>query len=162
MPHETQRPPVILVVATPARSALIEAEFANRYARDYDLRVTEGGDAALALVPTLAGQGSQVALLAVEHDVEGGALDLMDALRALTPTSRRIVLIDVGNFGAAVASLRPALAQGRLDTFLLIPQGPRDEEFHTAISEYLSDWGWSSAPPEVVACGSWTTAPNRR
>ena len=151
VPHETQRPPVILVVATPGRSARIEAELANRYARDYDLRVTEDPDAALALVPALAEQGSQVALLAVDHDVEGGALDLMDALRALTPASRRIVLIDVGTFRTALESLRPALAQGRLDTFLLIPQGPRDEEFHTAISEYLSDWGWSSAPPEVVS-----------
>ena len=101
--------------------------------------------------PTLAAQGSQVALLAVDNEVEGGALDLMDDLRALTPTSRRIVLIDVGAFRTALESLRPALAQGRLDTYLLIPQGPRDEEFHTAIAEYLSDWGWSSAPPEVVS-----------
>jgi thioredoxin reductase (NADPH) len=151
VPHETQRPPVILVVATPGRSARIEAEFANRYARDYDLRVTESAGAALALVPELTAQGSQVALLAVDHEVDGGSLDLMDRLRVLTPTSRRIVLIDVGQFRPALEALRPALAQGRLDTFLLIPQGPRDEEFHTAIAEYLSDWGWSSAPPEVVS-----------
>ena len=151
MPHDTLRTPVILVVATPERSARIEAEFANRYARDYDLRVVEGAPAAVDLLPTLVAQGSQVALLAVDNEVEGGALDLMDDLRALTPTSRRIVLIDVGAFRTAIESLRPALAQGRLDTYLLIPQGPRDEEFHTAIAEYLSDWGWSSAPPEVVS-----------
>ena len=141
---------MILVVATPARRDRLEQEFANRYARDYDLRVVAGPAEARALVPELAARGSQVALLAVDHDVAGGSLDLMDELRALSPTSRRIVLVGVDTFRAAVAELRPALVQGRLDTYLLVPQGPRDEEFHTAVAEYLSDWGWSSAPPEVV------------
>ena len=155
----TSRPPVILVVATPARRDRLEQEFANRYARDYDLRVVAGPAEACALVPELAARGSQVALLAVDHDVDGGSLDLMDELRALSPTSRRIVLVGVDTFRAAVADLRPALAQGRLDTYLLVPQGPRDEEFHTAVAEYLSDWGWSGRRPRWSACGSWPTGP---
>ncbi|NED70446.1 hypothetical protein G3I15_56955, partial [Streptomyces sp. SID10244] len=38
---------------------------------------------------------------------------------------------------------------GKFDTFLLIPRGPRDEEFHYAITELLSDWGATVAAPEV-------------
>ena len=48
----TSRPPVILVVATPARRDRLEQEFANRYARDYDLRVVAGPAEACALVPS--------------------------------------------------------------------------------------------------------------
>jgi thioredoxin reductase (NADPH) len=151
MTEALRRAPVILVVSTPQRRARLQDEFANRYARDYDLRVLDSGPAALALMPELAAQGSQVALLALDHDIEGGALALMDQLRGLSPTSRRVMLVDITGFRAALETMRPALALGRLDTYLLIPQGPRDEEFHTAIAEYLSDWGWSSAPPEVAS-----------
>ena len=142
--------PVIVVVAAASRRELLEEEFTSRYARDYDVRAATETTGAKALLPTLVGEGAQVALIAVDHGVEGGALMLMDKLRAVSPNSRRVVLISADDFRPALTVLRPALAQGRLDTYLLIPQGPRDEEFHTAISEYLSDWGWSSSPPEVV------------
>ena len=86
----------------------------------------------------------------------------MDALRALTPASRRIVLIDVGTFRTALESLRPALAQGRLDTFLLIPQGPRDEEFHAASRSTSPTGAGRRHHPRWSTCGSSTTAPSRR
>ena len=37
--------------------------------------------------------------------------------------------------------LRPAMAKGKYDAFLLMPRGVRDEEFHNAITDLLSDWG---------------------
>ena len=37
--------------------------------------------------------------------------------------------------------MRPGMATGLLDAYLLMPQGPRDEEFHTAITEMLSGVG---------------------
>ena len=41
------------------------------------------------------------------------------------------------------------MATGLLDAYLLMPQGPRDEEFHTAITELLSEWASTVATPEV-------------
>ena len=41
------------------------------------------------------------------------------------------------------------MAAGKYDAFLLMPRGARDEEFHTAITELLSDWGSTVADPEV-------------
>jgi hypothetical protein len=32
------------------------------------------------------------------------------------------------------------LAMGRIDQYLIGPEGPGDEEFHHYITEYLSDW----------------------
>jgi thioredoxin reductase (NADPH) len=37
-----------------------------------------------------------------------------------------------------------------MDTCVLIPRGPRDEEFHTALIELLSEWGWSVGRPLVT------------
>jgi thioredoxin reductase (NADPH) len=151
MPDDARPDPVILVVAAPGRRDRLHEEFAHRYAHDYDLRTVTGSDEALALVSELAAEARTVALMCVDHEVDGGSLDLLDHLRTSSPTSRRVVLLDTTVFRAGMEELRPAMAQGRLDTYLLIPQGPRDEEFHTAVAEYLSDWGWSSAPPTVAA-----------
>ena len=41
------------------------------------------------------------------------------------------------------------MATGKYDAYLLMPRGARDEEFHTAVTELLSDWGSTVADPEV-------------
>ena len=33
-----------------------------------------------------------------------------------------------------------------VDTVLTKPTGPRDEEFHTAITEDLGEWAWTTSP----------------
>ena len=66
----------------------------------------------------------------------------------MVPTAKRIVAAHVSQFRARADELRPGLATGKYDAFLLMPRGVRDEEFHTAVTELLSDWG-STAP--VVA-----------
>ena len=68
------------------------------------------------------------------------------------PTARRVIAahwsqLPRGRRGACA----PALAKGKYDAYLLMPRGARDEEFHTAICELLSDWGSTVAAPEVVA-----------
>jgi thioredoxin reductase (NADPH) len=55
------------------------------------------------------------------------------------------------HFLADAPTLRGGLAKGKYDAFLLMPRGVRDEEFHTAVCEMLSDWGSTVATPEVEA-----------
>ena len=151
MTESTPGNPVILVVAaSPEHHAILADEFASRYARDYDLHVVQGGAEAYELKHYLMSEDRQIALIAVDHSLEGGALPMLDKLRVASPASRRVALVPVSGFAEALDELRPALGQGRLDTYLIIPQGARDEEFHTAISEYLSDWSWSSTAPVVA------------
>ena len=92
-----------------------------------------------------------MALLGVGWVVPGVEVGSRPARRAahLLPAARRICLTSRGDYGLSLPKLREALGRGRIDTYLLIPQGPRDEEFHTAITEYLSDWGWTASTPEV-------------
>ena len=143
------RPAIVLVVA-PEHVDTVESEF-SRYARDYDVRSAASAGSARELLHQLLVGEVPVALLGVGWTVPGigAGLDLIGELHDLVPTARRICLTGRGDYGLNLPALRQALGQGRIDTYLLIPSGARDEEFHTAITEYLSDWGWTASTPEV-------------
>ena len=143
------RPAIVLVVAT-EHIPVVDSEFA-RYARDYDILCADDADGGRDLVRRAVADGQPVALLGVGWVVPGVevGLDLLDELHTLLPAARRICLTSRGDYGLSLPKLREALGRGRIDTYLLIPQGPRDEEFHTAVTEYLSDWGWTASTPEV-------------
>src|SRR6185312_13877234 len=148
--RDLERPALVLAVA-PEHLPTVDSEFA-RYAKDYDIRCVDSADAARGVVTGLAEDGQPVALLGVGWEVPGieTGLDLLDELSAAVPTARRICLAARGQYGDRLPQLREALGHGRIDTYLLIPTGARDEEFHTAVTEYLSDWGWTAAAPVVV------------
>ena len=61
--------------------------------------------------------------------------------RATVPTARRVIAAHVSSFREDAERLRGGMAKGKYDAYLLMPRGARDEEFHTAICELLSDWG---------------------
>src|SRR4029078_11013696 len=65
------------------------------------------------------------------------------------PTSRRVVVAHWSRFLTDAPALRRGMATGKYGACLLMPRGARDEEFHTAITELLSDWGSTVADPEV-------------
>jgi thioredoxin reductase (NADPH) len=142
------RPALVLAVA-PEHLATVDSEFA-RYARDYDVCCADSADAARGVVAGLVEDGQPVALLGVGWALPGveAGLDLLDELSATVPTARRICLAARGQYSDMLPKLREALGHGRIDTYLLIPTGARDEEFHTAVTEYLSDWGWTASTPE--------------
>jgi thioredoxin reductase (NADPH) len=143
------RPAIVLVVA-PEHVETVESEF-GRYTRDYDVRTADSASAAREVVHRLVAGEVPVALLGIGWTVPGipYGLELLAELHQLVPTARRICLTSRGDYGPNLELLRHALSKGRIDTYLLIPTGARDEEFHTAVTEYLSDWGWTASTPEV-------------
>ncbi|UMG91429.1 FAD-dependent oxidoreductase [Nocardioides sp. TF02-7] len=93
-----------------------------------------------------------MALIVTESRLpDASAMEAVARLRVAVPTARRVVVAHIDHFFADAESLRPGLAKGKYDAFLLMPRGPRDEEFHTAICELLSDWGSTVATPEVTS-----------
>ena len=80
--------------------------------------------------------------------------------RTVVPTARRLVAAHWSHFLADAPALRGGLAKGKYDAFLLMPRGVRDEEFHTAVCELLSDWGSTVATPEVETVRIVTPAPD--
>jgi len=139
--------PVILLVSEENTDYLLD-EF-GRYARDYDLRTAHSGAESGQVVKSLP-PGQQLALVVTESvlpDME--VLETFHRLRKYVPTCRRVVAAHWSRFREDAERLRPGLAKGKYDAYLLMPRGQRDEEFHTAICELLSDWNQTVAAPVV-------------
>jgi len=141
-------PNPLIVLCAPSHADVLETEF-SRYAADYDVRTTSGSGETLDLLTSLPAE-SQVALLVSETELpDEHVLRAFHAWRSVVPTARRIITAHMEQFRARADELRPGLATGKYDAYLLMPRGVRDEEFHTAVTELLSDWG--SAAPVVAS-----------
>jgi thioredoxin reductase (NADPH) len=138
----------LIVLCAPSHADVLETQF-SRYAVDYDVRLTASSAETLALLTSLPA-GSQVALLVTETELpDEHVLRALYAWRSVVPTARRIITAHLEKFRERADELRPGLATGKYDAYLLMPRGVRDEEFHTAVTEMLSDWG--SAAPVVAS-----------
>jgi len=139
--------PVILLVSEQNADYLLD-EF-GRYTRDYDLRTAHSAAESGQVVKGLPA-GKQLALVVTESvlpDME--VLETFHRLRKYVPTCRRVIAAHWSRFRQDADRLRPGLAKGKYDAYLLMPRGQRDEEFHTAICELLSDWNQTVAAPVV-------------
>lgn len=150
--------PVILVVSD-ANAELLLIEF-SRYQRDYEVRVVRSRDDVDGLIGQLVTAGRQLVMVVADSalcstedltDTDRGLLGNLRGWRQLVPTARLLVVAPFDRFLPDSEQLRTALAHGKFDALLLTPRGSRDEEFHTAITELLSDWGSTVVDPEVEA-----------
>lgn len=145
MSHATPAANPLIVLCAPWHADVLATQFA-RYATDYDVRVTSSSEQTVQLLEQL-GADEHVALVVTETELaDEPVLHAMGRWRALVPTARRVVAAHVDHFRERAQELRPGLATGKYDAYLLMPQGVRDEEFHSAITELLSEWGASAAP----------------
>ena len=143
------RPAILLV--SEENSELLLDEF-GRYARDYDVRAARSAAEAKATVKSLFGEGRQLALAVSESVLpDDDVLAMFQRMRTYVPTARRLIAAHWSRFRTDAEALRPGLAKGKYDAYLLMPRGARDEEFHTAVCELLSDWGSTVAAPVVDA-----------
>ncbi|WP_189669496.1 FAD-dependent oxidoreductase [Promicromonospora soli] len=143
------RPVILLVVGEHAD--VVEQEFRARYDRDYRIETAVGFDAGLDRARELVADGAQIAMIAAEHHLdEGTSIEFLHHVPAIVATARRVALVGFEDFADAIGDLRAAALRRDMDTFILIPRGPRDEEFHTALIELLSEWGWSVGRPLVT------------
>ena len=141
------RPAILLV--SEDNSELLLDEF-GRYARDYDVRAARSAAEAKQVAQELGREGRQLALCVAESVLpDDDVLAMFQRLRTYIPTSRRLIAAHHTRFRLDAEALRPALAKGKYDAYLLMPRGARDEEFHTAVCELLSDWGSTVAAPVV-------------
>ena len=147
-----------MFVSTPA-IVLISAEHADeilagfaRYTSEYDVRVTRSCREAMETTRDIVAEGGTVAMFASESVLpDADVLHCFHKLREKVPTARRVIAAHWDRFLADAPGLRAGMAKGKYDAFLLMPRGTRDEEFHNAITDLLSDWGSTVPDPEVVA-----------
>ncbi len=138
--------PAIVIASTHHATELGEA-FA-RYQHEYDVRLVSDEGPAKAAAKELLTTGHQVALFVIDSDQEQEKLyGLISGTRQAVPTSRRLVVTHVSRFREDNQTFRHAVAAGKVDALLLMPQGPRDEEFHIAVGELLNEWNATVATP---------------
>jgi thioredoxin reductase (NADPH) len=129
----------------------LQDEF-DRYARDYDLYPSTSARQAFESARDVVAAGGQVAMVVTESLLPDADVHMaFHKLREKVPTARRVVAAHWDRFMADGPAMRAAMAKGKLDAYLLMPRGARDEEFHNAITDLLSDWGSTVPDPEVVS-----------
>jgi thioredoxin reductase (NADPH) len=150
--------PVILIVSA-ANTPRLAGEF-DRYHRDYDVRLVASAAAVADALHDVDVTRDRLALLVVDSslfspseliDDERGLVANLFRWRQIVPTARVLVVAPFDRFVGDLERLRAAHATGKVDGLLLMPRGARDEEFHGAVTELLSDWGSTVADPEVEA-----------
>jgi thioredoxin reductase (NADPH) len=143
--------PLILIVTPDAGEGLRLADELGRYRRDYRVEVVASGDAAIARLRDIGGAVGTVAM--VLADASGGestGFGLLSRVRSVARTARCVLLLPWGLRPDLMETVTRAVALGAVDMVLTKPTGPRDEDFHTAISEDLAEWAWTT-PPVVEA-----------
>lgn len=142
-------PAIVLISAEHADEML--AGFA-RYTSEYDVRVARSCREALETTHAIVAEGGAVAMFASESVLpDAEVLHCFHKLREKVPTARRVIAAHWERFLLDAPDLRPGMAKGKYDAYLLMPRGVRDEEFHHALTDLLSDWGSTVADPEVVS-----------
>ncbi|WP_141015029.1 NAD(P)/FAD-dependent oxidoreductase [Nocardioides sambongensis] len=145
-PNELSRQETaIILVAGPDRIGPLVEAVGRRYAAEYAVRSFGTAASAMTGMADIVEYGGDVAVIGVDPDLaDDDALDFLAKVHRLVPTARRVAMITGLWRGEQVDRVRAALAEGRIDAMLSVPLGIRDEEFHAAMSEVLSDWLWSA------------------
>lgn len=143
--------PAIILVSEHHADTLLE-EFRSRYARDYDLHTAGSCTEAESIATEIRDRGDHVALFVTDSrlpDVDSVHM-AFHRWRLVVATARRVVAAHWDYFLADAPDLRVGMAKGKFDAYLLMPRGRRDEEFHNAITDLLSEWTSTIPQPEVV------------
>lgn len=140
-----------LVLIAPDHPEEMRDAFA-RYVAEYDVHVAGSCHDALLVTAAILLDGGQVAMFVSESVLpDAEVLHCFAKLREKVPTARRVIAAHWDRFLTDAPGLREPMASGKYDAYLLMPRGTRDEEFHHAITDLLSDWGSTVADPEVVS-----------
>lgn len=125
----------------------IRRELQKRYGSDYEVRCEQSAEKALCALEQWQEAGQEIALLLADQWMpEMTGIEFLTQAQEYCPHAKRVLLIGWGDNSAAEAILHAA-ALGRIDYYIPKPRGPRDEEFHSFITEFLREWSESADVP---------------
>jgi thioredoxin reductase (NADPH) len=144
--------PAIILVSEHHADVLLD-EFQSRYARDYSLHTAISCAEAEATAQEICDAGDLVAMFVTDSRLPDVDLifEAIHRWRLVVPSARRVIAAYKDYFMVDGPGLRIGMAKGKYDAYLLMPQGKRDEDFHLAITELLTDWTSTVPQPEVVS-----------
>ena len=139
----TSRKAAIVVTCrdTAAREVLSQ-ELRKRYGADYHIVVCDQPAELESRIRELLAAGTPVALViggVGTQDPDG--IEVLAAIRAVDPTASRVAAVRWGELEfEAARPLFDAVAMGKIDHWVTHPVQTPDEDFHRAITGFLSEW----------------------
>ncbi|HLL65457.1 MAG TPA: FAD-dependent oxidoreductase [Micromonosporaceae bacterium] len=133
------RAAILVVSRDPAVTKGLEAELTKRYSADYDV-ISVAPAALHSQMTRMRAEGAAVALVLGGfggEDADG--IELLTSVRMIYPTAVYVPAVQWGDFGSA-EPIFDALTMGKIDHWVMRPEGAPDEEFHRSITDFLSDW----------------------
>ena len=138
-----KRPWLVAVEEDPQALDDIQRELRARYSRDYTVECFGSAQEALDRLAELASDGEPVALvLAGQWLSDMTGTGVLGRAQHMHPHARRALVIEYGGWGdpATGDAIFEAIADGRIDYYLLRPAGSPDELFHAEVSNFLLEW----------------------
>ena len=130
----------------------------RRFAADYRIVAARSAEAALADLERMAAEGEEVAVVLADQWLEGqSGTELLGRVQRLHPTAKRGLLVDWGAWADArtADAILVAMAEGRIDYYVLKPWRSPDELFHRTVAEFVHEWSRAqlSRPRELTVVG---------
>lgn len=133
--------PVMLVLDhQPQSRCKVVCELSRRYGADYEVLAEDCAAAGEARIAELRERQRPVALVFADLDLpEVGGVEFLTGVRHLLPGTKRVVLVELGDFSCA-GTLLQALTFHQADDYMRKPYVTPDEQFHRAVSVLLEEW----------------------
>jgi thioredoxin reductase len=131
---------IVVVCRDIAALEALGRELSKRYGADYQVLVSGQPEELDDRIRDLLAAGKPVALViggVGAQDPDG--IDVLAGVRAVDPTASRVAAVRWGEFEAA-RPLFDAVALGKIDHWVMRPVQTPDEDFHHAITGFLSEW----------------------
>jgi thioredoxin reductase len=135
------RAAIVVACRDAAAREVLSRELRNRYGANYRIVVCDQPSQLESRIRDLLAAGVPVALViggVGAQDPDG--IEVLAAIRAIDPTASRVAAVRWGEFEAA-RSLFDAVTAGKIDHWVVRPVQTPDEDFHRAITGFLSEWG---------------------
>jgi thioredoxin reductase len=131
---------IVVACRDAAIREILTQELGKRYGGDYSIVVCDQPGELESLIRELLAAGTPVALViggvgALDPD----GIEVLAAIRAIDPTASRVAAVRWGEFEAA-RPLFDAVTVGQIDHWVVQPVQTPDEDFHRAITGFLSEW----------------------
>ena len=131
---------IVVACRDAAARQVLEQELRKRYGADYHIAVCDHPAELEIRVKEVLAAGTPVALViagvGAQHPDD---IEVLAAIRAIDPTASRVAAVRWGEFEAA-RPLFDAVTVGKIDHWVMQPVQTPDEDFHRAITGFLSEW----------------------
>src|SRR3954462_13002684 len=136
MPPE-RRPAIVAVDDDPAVLASVARDLRRGFGEKYRIVRAASGPEALELVRQIRARGEQVAMLIADQRMPGmPGTEYLTEARKLVPDARRVLLTAYADTEARIA----AINESSLDSYLLKPWDPPEEQLFPVVGDLLTTW----------------------